>query len=190
MKSVYYSATTDYWGHLNKTGQSDCRTRTMNFKQSWLNQSLVDGKQQLKPKSLELFTVLIIMWSDWPVLSNPGNSSRTVIADFKVVCLVFFLCMISPLQVNCQIALAETMLVCPIFKTVYIHLQMFWKETQHFGISDKVIIAMANGKMFSSYCSSLDCNLVLLILFFFSILQHFLSVSLLHCEYCKYCKYC
>ena len=61
-------------GQLNKTGQSDCRKRTMNFNQSRLNQSRVDRKQQLKPKFLELFTVRIILWSDWPVLSDPGNS--------------------------------------------------------------------------------------------------------------------
>ena len=64
-------------GYLNKAGQSDWRTRTMNFNQSQLNQSREDRKQQLKPKILELFTVCI-MWSDWPVLSDPGNRSCTV----------------------------------------------------------------------------------------------------------------
>ena len=63
----------------------------MNFNQSRLDQSRVDGKQQLKPKSLELFTVRIIMRSDWPLLTDPGNSSCTVITDFKVACLVFFM---------------------------------------------------------------------------------------------------
>ena len=51
---------------------------TINFNQSWLNQSRVDGKQ--KKKNLELFTVCIIMWSDCPVSSDPGNSSCTVSA--------------------------------------------------------------------------------------------------------------
>ena len=38
-----YSATTyPYWGHLNKIGQSDYRTRTTNFNQSQLNQSRVN----------------------------------------------------------------------------------------------------------------------------------------------------
>ena len=50
-----------YRGHLNKSGQSDYRTITINFNQSRLKQSRVDGKQQLKPKSLELFTVRFII---------------------------------------------------------------------------------------------------------------------------------
>ena len=49
----------------------------MNFNQSRFNQSRVDGKQQLKPKILELFTVRIIMRSDWPILSDPGCDCRT-----------------------------------------------------------------------------------------------------------------
>ena len=48
-----------YRGQLNKTGQSDYMTRTMNFDQSRLNQSRVVGKQRLKPQSFELFTFRI-----------------------------------------------------------------------------------------------------------------------------------
>ena len=70
-----YSATTV----TRVTGQSDCRTRTMNFNQSRLNQLRVDGNQQLKPPILELFTVGIIMLSDWLVISDLGHSSRTVV---------------------------------------------------------------------------------------------------------------
>ena len=46
----------------------------MNFNQSRLKQSRQDGKQRLKSKILELFTVRILLWSDWPVLSDPGRT--------------------------------------------------------------------------------------------------------------------